>query len=116
MTDLSLLPLTDLPQRAASVSDTVTAAASLEWQPAEAGGRSGSCATPSTTTGRRNPGAEKTALHSVLVLAALLALAACSTGPATLPRPDGQVFRLNPDRWPETVNDIPSAPARTAAR
>lgn len=48
-----------------------------------------------------------------LALAALLALAACGTGPRPLPQPDGQVFRLNPDRWPETVNDIP---ARTAAR
>ena len=51
-----------------------------------------------------------------LALAALLALAACNTGPAALPQPDGQVFRLNPDRWPETVNDIPAAPGRSAAR
>ena len=55
-------------------------------------------------------------MRSILTLAVLLALAACSTRPATLPRPDGQVFRLNPDRWPETVNDIPPASARTAAR
>jgi len=55
-------------------------------------------------------------MRPILALAALLVLTACSTGPAALPRPDGQVFRLNPDRWPETVNDIPAAPARTAAR
>ena len=51
-----------------------------------------------------------------LALAVLLTLAACGTGPAALPKPDGQVFRLNPERWPETVNDIPPTPARTAAR
>ena len=55
-------------------------------------------------------------MRPILALTALLALAACSTGPAALPRPDGQVFRLNPERWPETVNDIPPASARTAAR
>ena len=43
----------------------------------------------------------------------VLALTACSTGPAALPKPDGQVFRLNAERWPATVNDIP---ARTVAR
>ena len=55
-------------------------------------------------------------MRPILALAALLAFAACSRGPAALPRPDGQVFRLNPERWPETVNDIPPASARTAAR
>jgi hypothetical protein len=55
-------------------------------------------------------------MRPILALAALLTMTACSTGPAALPRPDGQVFRLNPDRWPETVNDIPPASARTAAR
>jgi hypothetical protein len=55
-------------------------------------------------------------MRPILALATLLFFAACSTGPAALPRPDGQVFRLNPERWPETVNDIPTAPARTAAR
>ena len=52
-------------------------------------------------------------MRLVLALNVLLALAACSTGPAALPKPDGQVFRLNAERWPETVNDLP---ARTAAR
>ena len=55
-------------------------------------------------------------MRPILVLAALLVLASCSTRPAALPKPDGQVFRLNPERWPETVNDIPPTPARTAAR
>jgi hypothetical protein len=55
-------------------------------------------------------------MRAILALTALLALAACSSGPAALPKPDGQVFRLNPERWPETVNDIPPASARTAAR
>ena len=36
----------------------------------------------------------------------LLLLAACGTGPKPLPKPDGQVFRLNSDRWGETVNDV----------
>jgi hypothetical protein len=55
-------------------------------------------------------------MRPILALSALLALAACSIGPAALPKPDGEVFRLNPDRWPETVNTIPAAPARTATR
>jgi hypothetical protein len=55
-------------------------------------------------------------MRSIIALITLLVLASCSTRPAALPRPDGQVFRLNPERWPETVNDIPPAPARTAAR
>jgi hypothetical protein len=45
-------------------------------------------------------------MRLTLALLALLAVAACSTGPKALPRPDGQVFRLNPDRWPDTTNDI----------
>ena len=52
-------------------------------------------------------------MRLVLALAAVLAVTACSTGPASLPKPDGQVFRLNADRWPATVNDMP---AWTAAR
>lgn len=44
-------------------------------------------------------------MRPVVALLALLAVAACSTGQTSLPRPDGQVFRLNPDRWGETVND-----------
>lgn len=55
-------------------------------------------------------------MHPILALTAILALAACGSGPAALPKPDGQVFRLNPERWLETVNDIPPVPARTAAR
>ncbi|MDO9711779.1 hypothetical protein [Paracraurococcus lichenis] len=51
-----------------------------------------------------------------LALVALLGLVACSDGPKPLPGPDGQVFRLNPDRWAETVNDIPPKPARTVLR
>lgn len=31
----------------------------------------------------------------------LLALAACSTGPKDLAKPDGRVFRLHPERWAE---------------
>lgn len=54
------------------------------------------------------------------VLAALLALgastAACSSGPRALPKPDGAVFRLNPDRWGETVNDFRPAPPRAPPR
>ena len=42
----------------------------------------------------------------------LLILAACSSGPKPLPKPDGQVFRLNPDRWGETVNDVRQAEVR----
>jgi hypothetical protein len=87
MTDLSLLPLTELQRRSV----------------------------PAPVENLPKRGTAIFAMRPNLVLAALL-LAACSTAPATLPRPDGQVFRLNPDRWPETVNDIPAFPARTAAR
>ena len=55
-------------------------------------------------------------MRPILTLNVLLVLAACGTGPAALPKPDRQVFRLNPERWSETVNDIPPASARTAAR
>lgn len=57
-----------------------------------------------------------TAMRPILTLNVLLVLAACGTGPAALPKPDGQLFRLNPERWSETVNDISPASARTAAR
>lgn len=46
-------------------------------------------------------------MRNAAMILAILALAGCSTGPKALPKPDGQVFRLNPDRWVETVNDIP---------
>ncbi|WP_157033574.1 hypothetical protein [Belnapia moabensis] len=55
-------------------------------------------------------------MRLVIALVAVFVLTACSTGPAALPKPDGQVFRLNADRWPTTVNDLPAVPARTAAR
>lgn len=45
-----------------------------------------------------------------LILSLALSLAACGTTKA-LPAPDGQVFRLNPERWGETVNDVRSAEA-----
>ncbi|MCB4824669.1 hypothetical protein [Roseicella aerolata] len=51
----------------------------------------------------------------LLVAAALAALgtaAACSDGPRRLAEPSGPVFRLNPDRWPDTA---PTA-GRTATR
>lgn len=38
-------------------------------------------------------------------LLALLALAACGSA-NELAKPDGKVFRLNPERWAERVNDI----------
>lgn len=36
-----------------------------------------------------------------LALALLLLVAACATGPKPLPKPDGKVFRLMPERWAE---------------
>lgn len=54
--------------------------------------------------------------HALTLIAALpAALAACGGGPKPLPKPDGHVFRLNPDRWGETVNDLRQPPRRFAA-
>lgn len=52
--------------------------------------------------------------HALALAAALPALAACGGGPKPLPKPDGHVFRLNPDRWGETVNDLRQPPTRLA--
>lgn len=48
-------------------------------------------------------------MRSLALIALLLACSltgACSTGPKPLAAPDGHVFRLNPDRWGEGVNDL----------
>ena len=55
-------------------------------------------------------------MRPILAVLALLALAACGTGPKALPKPDGQAFRLNPDRWGETTNDVPQHPARLVSQ
>ena len=44
-----------------------------------------------------------------LVLLLLLTVAACAGGGKELPKPDGHVFRLNPERWAERVNDVREA-------
>ncbi|WP_198382958.1 hypothetical protein [Roseomonas sp. KE2513] len=43
-----------------------------------------------------------------LALLLLLTVAACASEKA-LPKPDGHVFRLNPERWAERVNDVRAA-------
>jgi hypothetical protein len=40
-----------------------------------------------------------------LVLSTLLLAAACASS-KSLPKPDGQVFRINPEKWAERVNDL----------
>lgn len=42
----------------------------------------------------------QTVRHLALAVSLLL-VAACATGPKPLPKPDGQVFRLMPERWAE---------------
>ena len=41
-----------------------------------------------------------------------ITLAACSSGAKAPPKADGQVFRLNPERWSETVNNLNMAEVR----
>ena len=51
----------------------------------------------------------------LLVAAALAALGtatACSDGPRRLAEPSGPVFRLNPDRWPDTAAPVGRAALR----
>ncbi len=47
---------------------------------------------------------------SALLLA--VTLAACGSGAKAPPKADGQVFRLNPERWSETVNNLNMAEVR----
>lgn len=52
-------------------------------------------------------------MRLILCLLAALVVAGCSTSQKELAKPDGQVFRLNADKWEDTVND--AVAARTVA-
>lgn len=45
-------------------------------------------------------------LTTCFILSPLWMVVGCSSGAKAPPKADGQVFRLNPERWSETVNNL----------